>query len=113
QIIIPHSAVDANARTNRLAVRPFGLDRGDSKKQRAGKISGPADPRFGDGLFDGGFRKTFGERSRAERLDRNEIDGATDRRAQRVGRKPGDAPYPGLPGSEFSPVVGFAGSQRS
>ena len=60
----------------------------------------------------GDLGEPLGERGRAERLDRHEVDRAGDRGPQRIGGEARDVADAGLAGRQVLPVVGLAGAER-
>ena len=89
----------------RLALRPFELDRRHRDEQGAREVAGPAGAGLADRLLGGEHRQTLGEHRRAERLGRDEVDGAGNRRPQRLGREAVDGVNARAAGGERRPVV--------
>ena len=99
EIVVSDGVVGARRRGQRLAMRPFDLDRRDREKQRAGKIALAPDPGLGDRLLGDHRGHALAELGRAERLDRHEIDRAGDRGLEGLVRKARDALDAGFAGA--------------
>src|SRR6516164_3498060 len=112
KIVVSYRVVGAGAGRQRVAVRPFDLDRSDGEEQWAGEVAFAADASLADRLLGDHRRHALAEFGRAERLDRHEIDAARDRGLEALVGKTGDAADAGFSGRELGPVVRLAGAER-
>ena len=112
EIAVTDRVIGARAGRQHVAMRPFDLDRRDGKEERAGKVAFAADARLADRLLRDHCGHALAQFGRAERLDRDEIDAAGDRRLEAFVGKTGDAVDAGFPGRELGPILGLASAQR-
>ena len=112
QVIVMHLVVCARGGGKVGPLRPFDFDRRDREEQRTREAPAAADIRLRDRFFAGEFAEPLGQRRRAERLDRHEIDRAGDPRLHGFGREALDRADAGLPADKPGPVLLRSGAER-
>ena len=85
---------------DRFALRPSDLDRSYRQEQRSGKIALAANPGFRNRLLRREVCHPLAKLDRAERLDRDEIDGPGDGGLEPIGREAANPMDTGLAGRQ-------------